>query len=189
MDMNCVNLVGRLADNVLYTEGSDGRSSRAVGRLIVNRPPGNDGVRRYDAIQIVAWGKHADNLARYTSKGKEIGVRGEIRTSAVAPKKDGDEWKNYTEVLIQHISFGRDSQQAKLMKAIQGDNNVAEQALAALGAAAGGDQSSFAALLQNNPQLVATLQGIAGGVGSAVAEEVDTPDLGEFDDADTPFSA
>jgi len=190
MDMNNWTGIGRLADNVLYTEGKEGSSSRAVGRLIINRPPGQDGQRRYDAIQFVAWGKHADNLAKFTSKGKELGIRGEIRTSSVAPKKEGEEWKNYTEVLVQHISFGRDSTQAKMMKALSVTPEATQQALT--NAAAAENQESFAALLQGNPQLLAQLKSVAGVASTAaapVAEQATEAVKEEDIEVETPFSS
>jgi len=152
MDMNSIQLVGRLADNVSYSPASGERSSRAVGRLIVNRRPSQDGKRRYDAIQFVAWGKNADNLAAYTSKGKELGLTGELRVNNIRPEKEGDPWKNYTEVLIHHISFGRDSNQQKMQKALQGGDLEAVASLSGI---------NFADLFSQNPELLAAMTSIA----------------------------
>ena len=134
MDINISILVGRLADNVRFEPGvQGGRASRAVGRIIVNRRPGRDGKKRYDAIQICAWGRNAENLAEYTSKGKELGIIGEIRTNSIAPQVAGGQWKNYTEVLIHFMSFGKDSAEAKAMKAFQTGGPAAMMALGAMG--------------------------------------------------------
>jgi len=120
MDLNLVTLVGRLAEDVDYTAGIGEKSSRAVARLIVNRPPGKTGSSRYDAIQIVAWGAYADSMAQYTAKGKELAITGELRVNSIAPKKQGGSWTNYTEVQIKHVSYGNDSNQGKAMKLLQG---------------------------------------------------------------------
>lgn len=182
MNINQVTLVGRLADNIMYTpEGTT--HARAVGRLIINRPPGKDGKKSYDAIQIVGWGRNADILAQYTSKGKEIGIKGEIRVNSVAPQREGDEWKNYFEVVAHHISLGRDSNQAKMMKALQGGAEVVKGATVA-------SEGNVDALLQN-PQVKELLQQIAQGARPQpmVEEPESASEPSEEANGDTPFSA
>jgi single-strand DNA-binding protein len=190
MDINQVTLVGRLADNVLYTPEGE-TSARAVGRLIVNRPPSKDGQRRYDAIQLVAWGRNAEIMAQYTSKGKELGIKGEIRVNSIPPQKEGDDWKNYFEGVAHQISLGRDSNQAKMMKAIQGGASAVNQAM---GTAPG--QMDMSALLQS-PQVLQLLQaasasGQAAKPAPAPAEnpEGETVDFidEKTDDDEAPFS-
>lgn len=163
MNANHVFLVGRLADDMLYTEATEKTSSRVVGRIIVNRVPGSNGRTNYDAIQIVAWGKTADAMAQHTSKGKELTISGELRVNNVPPAQEGGAWQNFTEVLIRSVSFGRDSNQQKMMKAVSGNSEEATQLLAAAG-----DTESFADLLKNNPTLRETLEGIAS-LGDAAA--------------------
>lgn len=158
MDMNSVQLVGRLAEDVRYSKGEGDTSSRCVGRLIVNRRPGRDGKRRYDAIQFVAWGKNADNLAQWTAKGKELGVTGELRVNNIAPEKEGDAWKNYTEVLIHNVSFGRDSNAQKLQKALQSGDGATAASLAGV---------NFAELFKANPEMAAAVNSIAAQAQSA----------------------
>jgi single-strand DNA-binding protein len=203
MDINQVTLVGRLAENVKYTQGTDATSSRAVARLIVNRPPGKNGERRYDAIQVVAWGVHADNMASYTSKGKELAITGELRVNNVAPTTPQGEWKNYTEVQIRTLSFGRDSNNAKVMKALQGTEGTLSAAQAALTATAGGD-SLAAAALANSPEIKKILDQIIkqgtvapGAPAAPPAAPADLPPAEEAapaaepeaeEQADTPFS-
>lgn len=166
MDINTVTLVGRLADNVMYVQGQGESVSRAVGKLIVNRPPSDNSKKKaYDAIQIVAWGKNADNLANYTSKGKELAIIGEIRTNAVAPTTVGGQWKNYTEVMIRSVSFGRDSNNAKMMKALHGGNSLvqAAQGVQAQQSAGAPDPQAIAEMLAKNPELKSALEGIVHG--------------------------
>jgi single-strand DNA-binding protein len=178
MDINQVTLVGRLGDKVMYTKGEGDKSSRAVARLIVNRPPRKNSTERsYDAIQIVAWGRHADNMAQWTDKGKEIAITGQIRVNNVPPSTPGGEWKNYTEVQISSISFGRDSQQAKVMKALQGTGQTLTDAQAAL--ASGADAAAAAAAaVQADPQLAELLKTIVaqGAAAPAPAQEEAQPE-------------
>lgn len=166
MDINQVTLVGRLADNIIYTQGEGESASRAVGKLIVNHPPSENSKKKsYDAIQIVAWGKNADNLANYTSKGKELAIIGEIRTNAVAPTTAGGAWKNYTEVMIRSVSFGRDSNNAKMMKALHGGNSLvqAAQGVQAQQPVGAPDPKAIAEMLAKNPELKSALEGIVHG--------------------------
>jgi len=173
VDINQVQLVGRLADNVIFEPGTETTSARAVGRIIVNRPPNKEGKRLYDAIQIVGWGKNADVLAQFTSKGKEIGIIGSIRVNSVAPKKEGDPWKNYFEVMVREVQLGRDSNQAKMMKALQG--GVDTEAL----------NMEIPELL-NDPRVKAAMQKFQQGAQPLTASsEVDAEPQGT---ADNPFS-
>jgi single-strand DNA-binding protein len=107
--MNSWTGAGRLADDIKYSPARGGTAARATGRLISNRPPSKDssGERSYDVIPIVAWGVHAENLAKYSSKGKEIGITGPIRTRSV--KNADGSYTNFFEVMVKELSFGRDS--------------------------------------------------------------------------------
>lgn len=193
MDINQVTLVGRLGDKVSYQQGDGrpgGKTSRAVGRLIINRPPNKEGKKSYDAIQIVAWGKHADNMATYTDKGKELAITGAIRTNNIPPAQPGGQWQNYTEVQVSTISFGQDSRQGKVMKALQGTGETLTAAQAAL--ASGTDAAAAAAAaVAADPALAALLDTIVKQ--GAVAEETPAPAETEApvvrfdDDVETPF--
>jgi single-strand DNA-binding protein len=171
MDVNKVILVGRLADDIMYEQGKGEKASRAVGKLIINRPPSPNSTKKaYDAVQIVAWGKTADNMANYTSKGKELAITGEIRTNAVAPTTAGGEWKNYTEVMIREVSFGRDSNNAKMMKALHGGNSLVAAAQGVQTATAAPDAAAMAAMLAKNPELKAKLESIIHGANAPVQQ-------------------
>jgi single-stranded DNA-binding protein len=112
MNFNLTVFTGRLAADVLYTAanpGVVGSRSRALARLIVNRDQkSKDGSVDYDVIPLVFWGADADNMARYSRKGKEIMVRGSVRTKY---EKDADKEssKNTWEVHVSYISYGVDS--------------------------------------------------------------------------------
>lgn len=149
MDVNNVVLTGRLADHVRYYPEKGGVSSRAVGRLIVNRPPSSNGGSNYDTFQIVAWGKKADAMAKWTHKGKELSVVGSLRTNN-KPRANGTGWDNYTEILVREQSFGRDSNQRKLQLAVKGKGDSASALLAGN---LPGSSKAFAQLLKENPEL------------------------------------
>ena len=78
--MNTVQLVGRLTKDieVKYTP-----SGVAVGSftLAVNRSFTNQqGEREADFIMCQIWRKAAENLAKFTRKGSQIGIEGRIQT-------------------------------------------------------------------------------------------------------------
>lgn len=101
--MNNVSLVGRLTKDVeiKYT-GS--QTAVATGTLAVNRQFKNaNGEREVDFINFVAWGKIAEIIANYTSKGSQIGITGRIQTR----NYEGNDGKRVyvTEVVAESINL------------------------------------------------------------------------------------
>lgn len=160
MNINVSILVGRLADDVIYYPAKNGVSSRIVGKLTVNRPPNNSGDRKNDTIQIVAWGNHAENIAEHTAKGKELAIIGEQRVNNKRPEKKGDTWKNYSEVLVRFVSFGRDSTQQKMMKAIASGVGL-EMINSFMGGEEGSKMSELAERVKNDPKMQQRVAAIA----------------------------
>lgn len=102
--MNNVVLIGRLTRDpeVRYTE-----SQLAVARfaLAVDRPKFNnrDEGNTADFINIVVFGKQAENVERYLVKGRLVGVQGRIQTGSYT-NKDGN--KVYTtDVVADRVEF------------------------------------------------------------------------------------
>lgn len=99
--MNKVILVGRLTakpelsskDKLLYT-----RFSVAINRSYKNA----DGTRDADFINVIAWGKNAENICTYLEKGSLISLVGSIMTGSY--EKDGN--KHYTfDVNLESFEF------------------------------------------------------------------------------------
>ena len=78
--MNAVNIIGRLTKEIMIRETSSGKS---VGSFTVAVNGYNDNT---DFIRCQAWGKTAENLARYTHKGSQVGVSGRINTGSYKDK-------------------------------------------------------------------------------------------------------
>lgn len=101
--MNNVSLVGRLTKDVeLKYTGS--QTAVATGTLAVNRQFKNaNGEREVDFINFVAWGKTAEIIANYTSKGSQIGITGRIQTR----NYEGNDGKRVyvTEVVAESINL------------------------------------------------------------------------------------
>lgn len=102
--MNKVQLVGRLSRDpeVRYTQGDN---SMAIARftVAVDRRFKKDGEQTADFISCVAFGKSAEFIERYFSKGRRIGLVGHIQTGSY-DNKDGQ--KVYTtDVYVDECEF------------------------------------------------------------------------------------
>lgn len=101
--MNNVTLVGRLTKDPELRTVSTGNTtcsfSVAVNRQFTNA----NGERETDFINCVIWGKQAENLCKYCTKGSLIGVQGRIQTR----NYDNQEGRKVyvTEVAATNISF------------------------------------------------------------------------------------
>lgn len=100
--MNSVSLIGRITKDpeVKYTS-----SQMAVARftLAINRPiKDKDGNTQADFPSIIAFGKTAENMERYVSKGMLIGVTGRIQTGSY--EKDGKTVYT-TDVVADRVEF------------------------------------------------------------------------------------
>lgn len=78
--MNVSILVGRLTDAIelKYTQSGDavGTFTLAVNRNFKNK----QGETEADFIRCQVWRKQAENLAKFTRKGSQIGIEGRIQT-------------------------------------------------------------------------------------------------------------
>lgn len=99
--MNNVSLIGRLTrdPDVRYT----GETAVARFAVAVARPKQKDKEATSDFPNIVAFGKTAELVEKYTSKGRLVGITGRIQTGNYTDK-DGK--KVYTtDVVAERIEF------------------------------------------------------------------------------------
>lgn len=78
--MNSTNLVGRLTRDIEIRQTSNGKS---VGSFTLAVNGYNDNT---DFIRCQVWEKRADNLAKFTHKGSQIGITGRISTGSYQDK-------------------------------------------------------------------------------------------------------
>lgn len=102
--MNVVILMGRLTRDVevRYSQSSD----VAVGRftIAVEREYQKQGEERQaDFVSCLAFGKTAEFIEKYFSKGRMIAVRGRIQTGSYQNKDGATVY--YTEVLVDKANF------------------------------------------------------------------------------------
>lgn len=101
--INNVVLVGRLVRNVDLKYTNSGRAATNF-TLAVNRDFKNEqGVNEADFISCAAFGKQAENMARFLGKGSLISVEGRISTRSYQAK-DG-KTVYVTEVITSKIGF------------------------------------------------------------------------------------
>lgn len=100
--MNKVILVGRFArDPELRTTGSG--KSVATFSLAVDRRYKQEGQPEADFFNIVAWGKQAQTICQYLSKGRQIAMTGRLQSRSY-DAQDGT--KRYvTEVVLEEFDF------------------------------------------------------------------------------------
>ena len=105
--MNVVNLLGRLTRDpeVRYFSAGGEQKARARFNLTVNRY--NDDC---DFISCVAFGKIAEIIEKYVTKGTKIAVEGRIQTGSYT-NKEGQ--KVYTtDVVISNLEFAESKKEA-----------------------------------------------------------------------------
>ena len=101
--MNKVMLVGRLTakPELRYTGSNTAflRFTVAVNRPFVN----NEGKREADFINVVAWRKQAETIAKFFDKGNLIGIEGRLQTGS---DDDQNGNKRYTtDVQLDNFEF------------------------------------------------------------------------------------
>ncbi|WP_438836082.1 single-stranded DNA-binding protein [Streptococcus pluranimalium] len=110
-------LIGRLVATPEMVKTPNDKSVARVTVAVNRRFKSKDGEREADFVNVVFWGRLAETLASYGTKGSLISLDGELRTRSY--EKDGQ--KHYmTEVLGQSFQF-LESRAQRAMR----ENNVA----------------------------------------------------------------
>jgi len=100
--MNSVALIGRLTRDPEVRYGAATQTAVARFTIAVDRQRGREGEQTADFIGIVCFGKTAELVEKYMSKGRLVGVTGRIQTGSY--EKDGR--KVYTtDVVADRVEF------------------------------------------------------------------------------------
>lgn len=98
--MNNVTLIGRLVRDPELRQA--GETSIASMTLAVDRPYSKGKEKEADYIRLKAFGKRAETMAEYLTKGRQVGITGHISTGSY--EKDGH--KVYTtDVIVDSFDF------------------------------------------------------------------------------------
>ena len=102
--MNRVVLIGRLTRDpeLKYTPGT-GTAVTTLTLAVDRRVPNKDGQREADFVPVVVWGKIAENVANYCSKGRLVGVSGRLQIRSY-DGKDGIK-RTVAEVVAEEVQF------------------------------------------------------------------------------------
>lgn len=98
--MNRVILIGRLTKDPELSYAPESGKSVCRFTLAVNRPMKKD---EADFIPCVAFGKNAENISQYLTKGRQVAVNGNIRTGSYEGN-DGNK-KYVTNVWVDNFEF------------------------------------------------------------------------------------
>lgn len=103
--MNSVNLIGRLVrdPDLRYTQSGTAvvRFTLAVDRKL-SKEKREQAEQTADFISMTAWGKTAELISNYFSKGSQVGIEGRIQTGSY--EKEGR--KIYTtDVVVNSVTF------------------------------------------------------------------------------------
>jgi single-strand DNA-binding protein len=86
--MNKTLLIGRLVSNPELTKTSADKSLVRSRIAVTRRYKAANGDRQADFIDVIIWGKIAENFVSYAKKGSLISIEGEIRTHSYEDKKN-----------------------------------------------------------------------------------------------------
>jgi len=102
--MNIVILIGRLTrDPELRYIPSTGKAVATFTLAIERAFTSKDGQKQADFMNIVVWGKIAENCANYLSKGKLAGVKGQIQNRSY--DNQNGEKRYITEIIANEVQF------------------------------------------------------------------------------------
>lgn len=122
--MNKVILIGNLTKDVEVRYTQTNNTMVASFSIAVSRKLKKDGEQTADFINIVAWGKTAEFVSKYFSKGMKIAIVGRIQTRTYDDDKGV---KHYiTEVVAEEVEFvekKKDKEEIEEQEAIQNEDS------------------------------------------------------------------
>ena len=101
--MNNVVLIGRLARDPELRYTPNTQNAVAHITVAVDRPVSQGRERQADFIRVTVFGKQAENVDRYLSKGRQVAVQGRIQTGSYQ-NRDGQTVYT-TDVVADRVEF------------------------------------------------------------------------------------
>lgn len=102
--MNKVTLVGNVVkDCEMVTVGEKG-TFKAYFTLACNERLG-EGKEMCNFIPCVMWGKMAENLSPYITKGSKVAVNGRLDIKSVESEEYENEYKTYVSINVNELDF------------------------------------------------------------------------------------
>lgn len=122
---NKVIMIGRLTATPEMVTTSNEKSVTRFTLAVNRRFKGQDGERQADFVNVVFWGKLAETLASYASKGSLISLDGELRTRHY--EKDGQ--KHYVTEVLGHSFQLLESRAQRAMRENNSGSDLADLVL------------------------------------------------------------
>lgn len=118
---NKVILIGRLVNTPELNKTANDKSVARATLAVNRRYKGQNGEREADFVNVVVWGKLAETLASYASKGSLISLDGELRTRRY--EKD-----NVTHYVTEVLCSGFQLLESRAQRALRENNAGADLA-------------------------------------------------------------
>ena len=118
---NKVILIGRLVNTPEVNKTANDKSVARATLAVNRRYKGQNGEREADFVNVVVWGKLAETLASYASKGSLISLDGELRTRRY--EKD-----NVTHYVTEVLCNGFQLLESRAQRALRENNAGADLA-------------------------------------------------------------
>ena len=118
---NKVILIGRLVNTPELNKTANDKSVARATLAVNRRYKGQNGEREADFVNVVVWGKLAETLASYASKGSLISLDGELRTRRY--EKD-----NVTHYVTEVLCNGFQLLKSRAQRALRENNAGADLA-------------------------------------------------------------
>ena len=118
---NKVILIGRLVNTPEVNKTANDKSVVRATLAINRRYKGQNGEREADFVNVVVWGKLAEILASYATKGSLISLDGELRTRRY--EKDG-----VTHYVTEVLCNGFQLLESRAQRALRENNTGADLA-------------------------------------------------------------
>ena len=101
--MNSVSLIGRLTRDPDVRYGNESQTAVARFSIAIDRMPGRNGEKQTDFPNIVCFGKTAELVEKYMTKGRLVGITGRLQTGSYT-NKDGQKVFT-TDVVADRVEF------------------------------------------------------------------------------------
>lgn len=112
--LNQVVLVGRLTDNPVVEETSNGKKYTAINIAVQRNFKNANGIYETDFIRCVLWNGMASNTKEYCQTGDIVGIKGRLQNRSF--ESEEKEVKYITEVIAERITFLSNVKKGKAKK-------------------------------------------------------------------------
>lgn len=101
--MNEVWLIGRLTKDPEMRETTNGKKATKMTLAVDRDYKNNDGERETDFIEVIVWGKNAENCANHLTKGRLVSVKGRLQIRSYDDSQGIR--RKAAEVLVEKIHY------------------------------------------------------------------------------------